>query len=310
MTTDRHPRIPLFNLTPADRAEILRVGPIWGKDIATHRDITVGIYARMLEKAPTDAATITRDLRYGDDPRQVLDVFVPKSGARNADVMVFVHGGAFVRGDKVQPGGMYDNVLHYFARKGMVGVNVEYRLGDKAPYPGGAEDVRDAVAWVRANIARHGGDPGRIFLFGHSAGGTHAATFACDPRVRPAGGTGLAGLILVSGRLRADVSPENPNAGPVKIYFGADTSKYDERSPVTYADRCDVPLFIGLAQYENPLLDIYGLEFAQRVAARNRRAPRVVQVPGHNHNSIIAHFNTEEEILGLEMVDFVEGTRG
>ena len=64
--------------------------------------------------------------------------------------MVFVHGGAFVRGDKSQPGGTYDNFLYWFARQGMVGVNVEYRLGDKAPYPGGGEDVRDAVAWSRS----------------------------------------------------------------------------------------------------------------------------------------------------------------
>lgn len=306
---------PLANLSPADRAEVLRVGRIWGQNIAKHREITVGIYAKLLERAPSAGISVLRDLSYGPDPRHVLDVFVPESkpASKGADVMVFVHGGAFVRGDKSQDGGIYDNVLRWFARHGVIGVNVEYRLGDRAPYPGGGEDVRDAVAWVRTNIAAHGGDPRRVFLFGHSAGGTHCATFACDPRVRPAegpaGGPGIAGLILVSGRLRADVSPENPNREPVKIYFGADESKYEERSPVTYADRCDMPLFIGLAQFENPLLDLYGLEFAHRVAMTTRRAPRVLQLPGHNHNSMCSHFDTGEEILGRAILEFMAQTR-
>jgi len=297
--------LPLANLSPEDRAEILRVGPIWGKDIARHREITVDIYARLLASQPTVGITVEKDIAYGRDPRQVLDVFVPQ-GAANADVIVFVHGGAFVRGDKSQPGGIYDNFLYWFGHQGLIGVNVEYRHGDKAPYPGGGEDVRDAVAWVRANIAARGGNPGRIFLCGHSAGGTHCATFAVDPAVRPQSGPGIAGLILVSGRLRADVLPENPNAGPVRIYFGADESKYEERSPVTHAARCDVPLMVVLAEHENPLLDLYGLEFAHRVAQARRRAPRVFQLPMHNHNSILSHFNSGEEILGREMLDFMQ----
>jgi acetyl esterase len=296
--------LPHFNLSPEDRATLARIGPIWGTDIAKHREITVGIYAKLHETATKSNAAIARDLAYGAHPRQVLDVFTP-AGARDADVLVFVHGGAFVRGDKIQPGGLYENVLHWFAKQGLVGVNVEYRLGSEAPEPSGAEDVRDAVAWVRANIARYGGDPARIFVFGHSAGGTHAATFALDPRVRPAAGPGIAGLIIVSGRLRADTLPENPNREPVKIYFGPDESTYAARSPMAFADRCDMPLMVAIAEYENPLLDRYGIEFAWRVAEAKKRVPRFVRMTRHNHNSICAHFNTGEEILGREMLDFI-----
>lgn len=293
-----------FNLSPDDRATLARIGPIWAENIGAHRDTTVAIYAKLHASTPKTGVTITRDLAYGAHPRQVLDIYRPDA-AHDADVMLFVHGGAFVRGDKMIPGGQYENVLYYFARHGMVGVNMEYRLGNDAPEPGGAVDVRDAVAWVRANIAAHGGNPRRIFVFGHSAGATHAATFALDPRVRPAAGPGIAGLILVSGRLRADTLPDNPNREPVRIYFGADESSYEARSPMNFAANADMPLMVAIAEFENPHLDRYGVEFVHRVAQARRRVPRFVRMTRHNHNSVVAHFNTEEEFLGREMLDFI-----
>ena len=308
MTTSTNSFVPHFNLSSEDRATLAHIGPIWGENLAKHRDATVAIYAKLHATTPKAGVAITRDVAYGAHPRQVVDIFRPdaiNSGAKGADVMLFVHGGAFIRGDKVQPGGLYDNILYYFARHGMIGVNMEYRLGDEAPEPGGALDVRDAVAWVRANIAAHGGNPARIFVFGHSAGATHAATFALDPRVRPAAGPGIAGLILVSARLRADTLPDNPNREPVKRYFGPDEASYEVRSPMHHAANADMPLMVAIAEFENPHLDRYGVEFVHRVAQARRRVPRFVRMTRHNHNSIAAQFNTEEAFLGREMLDFI-----
>ena len=64
-------------------------------------------------------------------------------------------------------------------------------------------------------------------------------------------------------------------------------------------------MFIAIAEYENRYLDAYGLEFASRLAHVRRRAPRFVQMLGHNHTSIVAHFNTAEEWLGWQIVDFL-----
>jgi len=299
---------PLGSLPDDARRELAQIGPVWGRDIQKHRDRVFALYGGLLERAPKAGIGVTRDVPYADHARQRLDVFRPE-GARDADVVVFVHGGAFVRGDKRATPEIYDNVLYWFARQGCVGFNIEYRLAPESPYPVGATDVALAVAWVRTHAREHGGNPARIFLIGHSAGATHAAAYACDPVVRPAEGHGLAGLVLISGRLRADARPDNPNAAAVKAYFGDDESLYEARSPVTHAAHLDVPVFIAIAEHENPLLDVYGAEFLHRVSAVRGRAPRFMRLPDHNHISIVAHFNSGEETLGPEILAFFAAGR-
>lgn len=293
---------------PATVTERLReIGPRWQRDIRSAGDDTRAFYLPLLEAAPHGGVTVERDIAYGRHARHVLDVYRP-SGAHRAPVIAFVHGGAFVRGSKDVNAAMYANVLTWFARHGIVGVNVEYRLAPESPYPGGAADVALACRWIAQHIGEHGGDPSRLCLFGHSAGGTHVATLACDPdrEVLALPPHDARCLVLVSARLRADVLPANPNADGVRAYFGTDAARYDARSPVTHAARLDRPLLVVNAQYENPLLDAYGLEFALNVARARGVAPLHIALADHNHISIVAHFNTSEQWLGEEIVTFCE----
>jgi acetyl esterase/lipase len=149
-----------------------------------------------------------------------------------------------------------------------------------------------------------GGDPERLFLAGHSAGATHVAGYAWDPNLPVRTDPAVKGLVLISGRLRADARPDNPNAAGVRAYFGDDESRYEARSPVTYAAASPLPVFLAVAEYENPLLDVYGAEALHRIAVARGRAPRFLRLPRHNHISVIAHVNTDEDILGAEMRDF------
>jgi acetyl esterase/lipase len=296
---------PMFNLPPEARARMAEIGPVWGSEIQKNRGHVLEAYTPLLKKAPKAGITVTPDLAYGPHARHQLNVF-SQAGTKDADVVVFVHGGAFVRGNKSDNGEIYDNVLYYFAHQGCIGVNIEYRLAPEAQYPGAAADVRDALAWVRANIAEYGGNPKRIFLIGHSAGGTHVGTYAFDPVMQRAEDDGLAGVILVSARLRADVSPLNPNAQAVRAYFGDDASLYEERSPVTHAARnTTLPVMIAIAEFENPLLDAYGAEMYQALRLSRKGTPRFVQLMAHNHTSIMAHLNTEEDWLGGEILAFM-----
>jgi acetyl esterase len=283
-------------------AALAELNPGYQADIALGSQRVKDLYAPVLLARPREGIRITRNLPYGDDPRQVLDVFTPE-GANGADVVVFVHGGAFVRGAKTSEQGVYDNVLLWFARQGFVGVNIEYRLAPQAAYPRGALDVAAALEWVHSEITAHRGRPDRVLLMGHSAGGTHAASYAVDPAFEDLPCRARA-LVLVSARLRADVSPKNPNAASVRAYFGEDPKLYERRSPVTHAAYCKVPVMVAVAEHDNPLLDVYGLEFAYRLAADHGRAPRFLQCMGHNHMSIMAHFDSGEETLGREILEF------
>jgi len=295
---------------PSPLLELLRHwGPRWQTELPAAREAVCAAYAALLDPTPPEGVQVQSDLPYGRDPRQVLDVYAPPRAPTARPVMVFVHGGGFTKGDKDQGGGLFANVLNEFAAQGWLALNVEYRLAPMAAWPAGAEDVRDAVRWVHTHAGEHGGDPERIFLFAHSAACAHCASAVWDERLR-AGGKGLplAGLILTSPRVRADLRPDNVNAAGVAAYFGDDPNQFDDRAPLHHARADAPPTFVALAQYENPLIDIYALELAHHLAqihdTRGGPMPRVVQLPDHNHYSAMAQFNTGHNRLGPEIRDW------
>ena len=284
---------------------MVELGRNWGQDIPGHVRAMMEAFSGLLADAPRDGVEVLPDLAYGEHPRQRLDVF--RAGARGAlPVVIFVHGGAFVDGHRNRTPEVYSNVLYYFARHGVVGVNMEYRLAPEHRYPSGSQDVALAVQWVRQNIERHGGDPGRVFLIGHSAGAAHAGSYAYDRRLQPASGPGIAGLVVLSGRVRAEMRPENPNARKVEAYYGPDPAVHADCSAVSHVSAESVPTMIGIGEYENPLLDVHCAELYSRLAAAKGRAPRLVWLAGHNHSSVIAHFNTAEDRLGREILEFIQ----
>jgi acetyl esterase/lipase len=117
---------------------------------------------------------------YGDDPCQSLAVFRPPSPT--GEVLVFFHGGGWTSG--------YKEWMYFMApalvAQGVTLVSAGYRLAPGHVFPAGFEDAADALAWVYHHIASHGGDPRRIFVGGHSAGGHYAALLAVSGAWREA----------------------------------------------------------------------------------------------------------------------------
>lgn len=122
-----------------------------------------------------------RDVAYGDDPAQRLDVYRP-SGAVEAPVMFMVHGGGWKRGDKAAQG-VVKNKVTYWSGKGYVLVSVDYRVLPKARPLDQADDIAKALAFVQAKAKNWGGDPGRVFLMGHSAGAHLVSLLTADPTI-------------------------------------------------------------------------------------------------------------------------------
>jgi acetyl esterase len=133
------------------------LGPTWGSALRENIEATAAAFRPLLKAAPKDGVVVAKNLAYGEDARQILDVYQPIWRA-GAPVVIFIHGGAYVRGDKDAYGEMYGNVATWFARQGMLGINATYRLAPQAKWPSGADDVRGMVRWAQENAARYGGD--------------------------------------------------------------------------------------------------------------------------------------------------------
>ena len=124
--------------------------------------------------------------------RHKLDVY-HVAGSKAAGIVIYVPGGGFTGGDKAS----FANIGSYFARRGLLGIAMNYRLAPEVAWPAGAQDIAAAVAWAKANAGDYGADASRIVVFGHSAGASHCASFLFDPEIR--GHEKVAGGVLVSG---------------------------------------------------------------------------------------------------------------
>jgi acetyl esterase len=302
---------PKFPTIPdALRALMAEIGPRWGTNPAAHVKLMIDQFSEVLKRAPKDGVTVRSGIAYGPHPRQIIDLFSPDDRHTKRAAVVFVHGGAFLDGHPNRTEEIYSNVLHYFAWNGIVGVNAGYRLAGDAKYPGATEDIASVIKWVQEHADDIDVDASKIFLMGHSAGAAHAGSYAYDKRLQPASGPGIAGFIVVSGRVRAETLPENPNAHKVAAYYEtADAAKLDDISPVSHVGADSVPTFVAWAEFENPLIDLHCAELVYRLAAAKRRSPPTFWLRGHNHTSTIGHINTAEDDLGRALLDFVANPR-
>ncbi len=141
---------------------------------------------------------ITKNISYSSQntgTRNLLDVYYPgKTTKGNADVIVFIHGGSWRSGSK----DTYTWLAKNFVRKGYVAVIINYSLTPEFNYEQMGYDCAKAIKWAKENIAGYGGNPSRIFVMGHSAGGHLAELINADPRYFKAEGIAnpIHGVIL------------------------------------------------------------------------------------------------------------------
>ena len=201
---------------------------------------------------------------------------------------------------------VHGNILTYFARNGFLGINADYRLAPQFKWPSGGEDVRDAVAWVKENAKKYGGDPNRIFLFGHSAGASHVAQYAYDRRFQPSDGPGIAGAILLSGRYVLHFDQDDPSLmGGVAQYFGSDPAQAESRSITPHVMGSRVPVMIVVSEFDQlNLVGTSGELFVELCKRDGGRCPRFLQLKYHNHGSEFLHFNTSDDYFGKEILEW------
>ena len=167
-----------------------------------------------------------RDVAYGRDPAQRLDVYRPGRTATPASggmpIVVMVHGGGWRRGDKAMAG-VVDHKVGHWGDAGVLFVSVNYRMLPGAAPRAQAADVAQALAVIQRRAREWGGDPDRLVLMGHSAGAHLVALVSADPSLpRAAGATAWAGTVSLD-NATLDVV-ETMRAPHLKLYddaFGA-----------------------------------------------------------------------------------------
>lgn len=247
-----------------------------------------------------EGVTATRDIAYGPHERHKLDVF-HVAGTMPSAILIYVPGGGFTGGDKRS----FGHLGSYFARRGVLGITMNYRLSPEVAWPAGAQDVVAAVAWAKSNAAIYGADASRVVVFGHSAGASHCATYLFDPEIR--GHADVAGGILVSGAayvLPTDMAVTAPN---IQAYFGTDTAQVARRSAVSHVAGTKVPVMLAVAERDLGVLVTPTLALAAAVTMRDDCCPPLYRLEGHNHFSPPCSLGTSDDELGGAAIRFING---
>jgi acetyl esterase/lipase len=210
----------LFAATPAPATVRDGLG-----DLAAERN-------RRAERLP-DTTRVLRNYAYGAHPRQKLDVYRADGPVADAPVVVMVHGGGWITGDKAAPGIVGAKAVHWLER-GFVFVSVNYRFVPDTDVPGQVDDVARALAVVQARAKAWGGDPARIVLMGHSAGGHLVALLGADPaRWRSTGLRPWLGTVsLDSGAYDIVALMQRRHFPLFDTAFGKDPAVWAEVSPI------------------------------------------------------------------------------
>jgi arylformamidase len=253
-----------------------------------------------------DACVVEADVAYGEDEKQRLDLYAPRS-ARQAPVVVYVHGGEWTRGDKAD----VSFKPKFFNQNGIVFVSINYRLTPAVVHPAHVSDVAAAIRWVHDHVGRFGGDPKKIVLMGHSAG-CHLVTLAAlDPRylakveLRPAD---LAGVVAWSGGsydLVQKVDSGGAYADYIRKTFGDSKDAWREASPVAYASEAkDGPAFL-LVSIESGNASH---QAAERLAALIRDAGGKASsklLEGRDHFGANHYLGAPDDTTGVIFLQFV-----
>jgi len=203
------------------------------------------------------------EARYGGDPYQ--SVLLYPAAEPSGDVLAFIHGGGWANGWKEWMSFMAPAVN----ARGVTFATVGYRLAPMHLFPSGYDDCADAVAWLAETVAEHGGDPARIFVGGHSAGGHYASLMAVRGDWQAGRGLGsdvIRGCLPISGVY--DFGPQSGLTMRPRFLGPEDSGNEEHASPLWRIDGVPPPFLIAYGDEDFPHL----ITQAQTMADALKRA--------------------------------------
>ncbi|HEV2970595.1 MAG TPA: alpha/beta hydrolase [Pirellulales bacterium] len=253
--------------------------------------------------APLPDVRAERDISYytgpgADKVKHKLDLYLPK-GKSDFPIVMFVHGGAWVFGDK-DFWGVHEAIGRMFARHGIGAAVISYRLSPAVQHPEHVKDVARAFAWLHENVKNYGGRPDELFVCGHSAGGHLVSLLATDDTYLKAEGLSLAdikgvmpisGVYLIPDKWFTDV-------------FGKDPETRKKASPINDVHAGCPPFCVVYGDDDFPTCGATSERFCEALKAE-KVAAESLEIKKRNHIDIITGCGKDDDPCAKALVDFV-----
>lgn len=245
--------------------------------------------------------------------RGALDLYKPRRAGERMPVLLQVHGGAWVIGDRRQQA---LPLMLQTCRSGWICVATNYRLSPAAKFPDHLIDVKRAIAWVRANIAEHGGDPDRICITGGSAGGhlsSLAALTANDPEYQPGFedvDTSVAACVPFYG-VYDFTNSHGTQPGDRQHTFlekyvmncarDENRKEWEKASPLFRIHPGAPPFFVIHGSHDNLAMPAEARLFVERLRSTSQEAVCYAEIPGAHHAfEVFYSRRTNHVVRGVE----------
>ena len=239
---------------------------------------------------PDSGFNVTKDIAYGDDAREKLDVYVPVADSKTATtntvaakrpLIVFFYGGNWQSGDR----GGYKFVAEALTAQGFVVVIPDYRLYPQVKFPELMVDPASAVQWAKQHAAEYGADPQRVFVGGHSAGAHLAAMLTLNEEylakvgLKPADLSGMFGL---AGPY--DFLPLTSDT--LKIIFGPEDQRWKSQ-PINFVTGKNPPMLLLVGLKDNTVWPRNSFHLADKIKAKGG-AVQVGEFADYGHIDMVA----------------------
>ena len=232
-----------------------------------------------------------------------LDLYLPKT-KKGFPTLIWLHGGALRNGHKDAPRNIA--IAQHLSEQGLAIAMVNYRLHPQAEYPAYVEDTAAAVAWTLANISEQGGDPKKVFLGGHSAGGYLTLMVGMDPRWLKAHDlerSDLAGLVPVAAQTMTHYTVRKERFGSPNPFF----ITADDAAPVHYSNLKGIPpTHILWAENDAPARAEENAYLAAVLTGAKNTQVSTAEIPDCDHSSIAHNIANPNDPGAQSILAFVK----
>jgi len=264
----------------------------------------------LADPAATPADKEVADISYkaGDNltdyekERCKLDLYLPTTAEKGFPTIVWFHGGGLTGGNKHGEA----PIAHSLTKAGVAVVCAGYRFSPKVKYPAYIEDAAAAFAWTYAHIAEYGGDPAKVFVGGHSAGGYLTFMVGLDERYLQKLGvpiSAVAGMIPVSGQTMTHYTVREERG------LGKFTVTADEAAPVYYCRKDTPPMLVLYAEHDmTARVEENAYLIAMLKGAGNKRVKGQL-ILDRDHGGIDRHIADDDDPARAAILEFIQGKK-